>query len=566
MNEVLKEATKVDFNVLNVMTIAIKNIEERGFKTVISTTGDYPEIARLAAYLGVTQTQTVMFLAIYNTQNQQFGAPSIKQVSLLLGLEFVEIMQYKLDIKALVDEKLIQPEVDFGRRKRAGSIFQTDLAVNEDVLSSILENKEIMYANSNLDQYRFVREVSDLIEKRSENQLNTIQLFHAVGKLEKANPDLPMVKELNDRKVFIDNRVFFYEICDDLIIANQWSNLEKTYSDIYDNTRTRFTMCRTLIDGTNDLIISKYIQVSKGSFYGDIRVGLDDAGYELFMGEDAKLFIKKKNGKNRISPDDIQAKELFFEPAFASQVDFIKASLANDKFVSLQERLKDKAFPTGVSCLFYGDPGTGKTETAMQIARVTGREVFHVDISESKSAWFGESEKRIKEIFENYRRASEKSEVKPILLFNEADAIFSKRKDIGSGNCAQTENAIQNIILEEMEKLDGILIATTNLTNNFDSAFDRRFLFKLRFAKPTPAERQKIWMEKMPWVDVDVAAELSRKFEFSGGEIDNIVRKTITEEVLSGDKPSYEKLTSFCESEKISNKRQVFRSEERRVG
>jgi SpoVK/Ycf46/Vps4 family AAA+-type ATPase len=275
------------------------------------------------------------------------------------------------------------------------------------------------------------------------------------------------------------------------------------------------------------------------------------------MGEDAQLFVKKKKKKNRISPEDIQAKVLFFEPAFASQVDFIKASLANDKFVSLQERLKEKAFPTGVSCLFYGDPGTGKTETAMQIARATGREVFHVDISESKSAWFGESEKRIKEIFENYRRVSEKCEVKPILLFNEADAIFSKRKDVGAGNCAQTENAIQNIILEEMEKLDGILIATTNLTNNFDSAFDRRFLFKLRFTKPTPAERLKIWIEKMPWIEIDLAAELSRKFDFSGGEIDNIVRKTITEEVLSGEKPSYEKLTAFCESERISNKRQV---------
>ena len=143
------------------------------------------------------------------------------------------------------------------------------------------------------------------------------------------------------------------------------------------------------------------------------------------------------------------------------------------------------------------------------------------------------------------------------MLFNEADAIFSKRKDVGAGNCAQTENAMQNIILEEMEKLDGILIATTNLTNNFDSAFDRRFLFKLRFTKPTPSERQKIWMEKIPWLEADVAAELSRKFDFSGGEIDNIVRKTITEEVLSGEKPSYEKLTSFCESERISNKRQV---------
>ena len=66
--------------------------------------------------------------------------------------------------------------------------------------------------------------------------------------------------------------------------------------------------------------------------------------------------------------------------------------------------------------------------------------------------------------------------VKPILLFNEADAVFSKRKDVNNGNVAQTENAIQNIILEEMENLDGILIATTNLADNLDGAFERRFV------------------------------------------------------------------------------------------
>ncbi len=71
------------------------------------------------------------------------------------------------------------------------------------------------------------------------------------------------------------------------------------------------------------------------------------------------------------------------------------------------------------------------------------------------------------------------------LLFNEADGVFGKRKDNPSSNVTQTEIAIQNIILEEMEKLDGILFATTNLTDNLDKAFERRFLFKIRFDKPT---------------------------------------------------------------------------------
>jgi len=553
-----KNATKkVGFNVLNAIAEAIKNLEEIGFKIMMEDAHNFPEIVRMASYLGVNERQAVMFITIYNTQNKYFGSTNVKQVATQVEVTFVEIMQYKADIKLLFDEKLIQLDTEFTRRRRTPAIFQQDITVNEDVLACIIENKPILLANAELDAYQFVYEVSDLIDKRTNNMISTNQLFRSVEKLEEANLELPILQELIKIKVEVDDRTFFYQICNEMVINNQPAHLEKTHMDMYDNTRIRFMKSRLALDKALSLFRHNYIQLMQGTFYSDMRVGLTDSGCELFFGEDAELFIKKKKKKNRISPDNIQAKELFFESAFASQVDFIKASLANEKFVSLQERLKEKAFPTGVSCLFYGDPGTGKTETAMQIARATGREVFHVDISESKSAWFGESEKRIKEIFENYRRASEKSEVKPILLFNEADAIFSKRKDVGAGNCAQTENAMQNIILEEMEKLDGILIATTNLTNNFDSAFDRRFLFKLRFTKPTPTERQKIWLEKMPWIEEKVAAELAEKFDFSGGEIDNIVRKSITEEVLSGEKPSFEKLISFCESERVSNKRQV---------
>ena len=550
-------STKSSFNVLNALSVAVRNIEEKGFKLVMENVADFPEISLLASYLKVTEQQAILFVAVYHTQNSSFGSISVRQVARQHDLTFVEIMQYKADIKQLYDEKLILVETEFTRRRRTHALYQQDILVNEDVLACIIDNKPISLANSELDVYQFVYEVSDMIDKRKNAAFTTQQLFRAVEKLEEANMELAMVKELIRISVEVDDRTFFYQICNELVIENQPVNLEKTYSDMYDNTRVRFQKSRLALDKALSLFHHDYIQLMQGTFYSDMRVGLTDSGCELFMGEDAKLFVKKKSSRNCILPEDIQNKELYFETEFAHQVDFLKSSLTNEKFRQLQERMKEKSLPTGVCCLFYGEPGTGKTETAMQIARATGREVLHVDISESKSTWIGESEKRIKEIFNTYRRISEKAEIKPVLLFNEADAIFSKRKDVGAGNCAQTENAMQNIILEEMEKLDGILIATTNLTNNFDSAFDRRFLFKLRFTKPTPSERQKIWMEKIPWLEADVAAELSRKFDFSGGEIDNIVRKTITEEVLSGEKPSYEKLTSFCESERISNKRQV---------
>jgi SpoVK/Ycf46/Vps4 family AAA+-type ATPase len=108
------------------------------------------------------------------------------------------------------------------------------------------------------------------------------------------------------------------------------------------------------------------------------------------------------------------------------------------------------------------------------------------EISETKSKWFGESEKRIKAVFDRYHGLVKEKGIAPILLFNEADAVLGKRRELTQSRLGpdQTENAIQNIILQEMENLNGILIATTNMTVNLDKVFERRFLYKIEFDKP----------------------------------------------------------------------------------
>lgn len=178
---------------------------------------------------------------------------------------------------------------------------------------------------------------------------------------------------------------------------------------------------------------------------------------------------------------------------------------------------------------------------------------MHVDISNTNSMWFGESEKIIKKVFADYGRLCERSKIKPILLFNEADAIFSKRKDVNHSNVAQTENAIQNIILEEMENLDGILIATTNLADNLDGAFERRFLFKVRYDKPTIEAKKSIWQDKLPLLNDEEALSLATRYDFSGGQIDNIVRKAMMEEIVKGQKTTIDGLETLCSEERIAH-------------
>ena len=156
-------------------------------------------------------------------------------------------------------------------------------------------------------------------------------------------------------------------------------------------------------------------------------------------------------------------------------------------------------------------------------------------------------------MFDRYRTAVKRQSVIPILLFNEADAVFTKRRHLSAGyeGPGQTENAIQNIILSEIENLNGILIATTNLSVNLDSAFERRFLYKIDFEKPEVATRRNIWQSMISALDNEDAGSLAGRFDFSGGQIENIARKYTVYQVLSGNAPSLDEMIRFCEEETI---------------
>ena len=214
--------------------------------------------------------------------------------------------------------------------------------------------------------------------------------------------------------------------------------------------------------------------------------------------------------------------------------------------------------PTGICILLYGAPGTGKTESVYQIAKATNRQIIHVDISTTKSCWFGESEKLIEQIFVDYKKSCQKLKAGgntdvPILLFNEADAVLQKRTEFRGGGVEKIENAMQNILLENMEKFEGILIATTNLVINLDAAFERRFLFKIKFDNPSVEAKTAIWRSKLEWLPENQAQLLANEYNFSGGEIDNVVRKATMEEILTGSRVTINRLEEICNTEKLNN-------------
>lgn len=245
----------------------------------------------------------------------------------------------------------------------------------------------------------------------------------------------------------------------------------------------------------------------------------------------------------------IVPKNMFYNEDERKHILRLEALLCKDSFVSIQQRMREAGLRTGFCCLFYGAPGTGKTETVLQMARHTGREIIRVDLSSQKSMWVGESEKNIERIFADYREKLSQSELAPILLFNEADAIFSKRHVGVNSEVEQMANTMQNILLQNMENFEGILIATTNLADNFDPAFHRRFLYRIEFKSPSAEVRKQIWRSMLPNMDESNIKAMAERFSISGGQIENAVRKIMIESILKGCPLSTDEIVAICEQE-----------------
>ena len=191
--------------------------------------------------------------------------------------------------------------------------------------------------------------------------------------------------------------------------------------------------------------------------------------------------------------------------------------------------IKDKKSGIDARIIFYGAAGTGKTMTAYSLAKSLKRQVLAFDCSKILSMYVGESEKNVRKIFDTFYDLCEKTKSEPILLLNEADQFLGARSSGGVSGADQMHNQMQNIFLEQIEKFKGVLIATTNLLENIDKAFSRRFNYKIEFKKPNKEQRLSLWKKMLPknapyeeGFDTNELADYS----LTGGQINLVIKNT----------------------------------------
>jgi AAA+ superfamily predicted ATPase len=191
--------------------------------------------------------------------------------------------------------------------------------------------------------------------------------------------------------------------------------------------------------------------------------------------------------------------------------------------------VKDKRSGIDARVMFYGHPGTGKTMTAYSLAKSLKRQVLAFDCSKILSMYVGESEKNVRKIFDTYYDLTQRTKSEPILLLNEADQFLGARSQGPGSSTDQMHNQMQNIFLEQIEKFEGMLVATTNLLENIDPAFSRRFNYKIEFKKPNFEQRLLLWKKMLPFnapfekeFDIKPLAE----YGLTGGQISLVIKNT----------------------------------------
>jgi hypothetical protein len=470
------------------------------------------------------------------------------------GCNPMKLLEFNEDFKYLDSRAIFKKELSRHRVQVAEANNQ--FTINKNVCKAILNNEPMPEMQSEItDIFEFLEEIYELGRKRDDKDISTLELFKLVSDLLEEHKDFKLIQKLEVFELSLINKLLYFYLIWKTITGRESCDVDRALEAFYDKSTRRVNYMQDLLVGKNPLLNHKLIELIPSNFINDTEMQLSAVSNTLLQDCGITVFQhKKKNKDNILSPADIPKRKLIFSPSEMKQLYLLKDVLQPLQFKKTQQRLEEKNLPKGIVALLHGAPGTGKTEVVKQIAKETNRKIMKVDISQSKSKWFGESEKVIKKLFTDYKAFIEDSDETPILFLNEADAIISKRTATGDSNTRQTENAIQNILLEEIENFEGILMATTNLANNLDSAFERRFLFKIRFNPPSAAERAEIWKLKLPSLSMEDCNFLAEKFIFSGGQIDNIIRKSEINEIIHGEEVSLENLLVFCSEENLTEK------------
>jgi hypothetical protein len=516
-------------------------------------------------FMQCTELQATFIVVLYYYNSNDRGNYLLQELMELIPFSIGGKSSAQKVISSLISRGIVNEIAE--TKFRGNGVIEFKYALSEAAIAGIESDKQIK-GNELIIKMNDLQVVERLVEGDSESNFDNKPYAKKIDLYKRQLSALkhhPFVMDLNAYRLSEDASF--------LLVCFIWQSLEQTELNLESflsrtfKSKSRFyEELYKFHSKTHILIQGGFLNVYPAAYQEE--VSLVSAGPQIGKLVERFNFILRINENASpyfqiISPEKINPAELYYDADLNERMEFLTEMLEDQKLREIQNNMTQNGFAQGISVFLYGSPGTGKTESVYQIARKTGRAVFKVNIGSDRSMWFGESEKMVNNIFNAYEDLSKRYEVKPVLLFNEADAIFNKRMDNSKGNVRQTEHRIQNILLEQLECFNGILVATSNLASALDAAFERRFLFKIKFNAPKMQTAALIWKHNLPNLTKVETERLATAYNFSGGQINNIVRKVTIHKLLHGIEPDFVLIEAFCNDEHFIDDRKFIGYERR---
>ncbi|MBK1972026.1 ATP-binding protein [Campylobacter sp. TTU_617] len=519
-------------------------------------------------------------------KNYVISISSINAFSLLSGIFKQEKYAYLdalEDLKKLLERGFITQSLNFLKSSRVSklsnsklNLLQSDISLSEYFLD-FLEDKPKLKLDKKDPYENFLEYLKDEFYK--------IELYEKLSFIKLNSYNLELKNQIKEFEKHIKDRLKlskFYNVLADIFKENKLNHkeqilflalLKEEYALTNENSSSReFNFLLSLIS-ENDLdkrTNKKFLEE------GSRLIDLDLIEYDEYLqdfGELAKsFFISDKILQRIVNFEPKQNKKIKLESVLKEQDIFeliepntdindiimpkqtkeLLDTILKQQDKKVLERLTKWGIKTSknieAKIIFYGPAGTGKTMSALSLAKSMKKSVLSFDCSKILSKWVGESEQNVRKIFDTYKNITQTCNQNPILLLNEADQFLSTRIESSSGS-DKMHNQMQNIFLEQIEKFNGVIIATTNFLESLDSAFSRRFDYKIEFKKPDFEDRLKIWKKFLPKnaeFDKEFDEKILANYELSGAQILMVVKNTALKAAVS--KEGIFKMKDFLEN------------------
>ncbi|EAK0952072.1 ATP-binding protein [Campylobacter lari] len=481
-----------------------------------------------------------------------------------------EYLDHLKDLKNLIEKGfIIQIFSDFKSSKNSSlflNLLQCELSLSE-VFLQILENKTIqdfMQDQIYEDHIAYLKDEFFKIElyqrlrffaksSQSKNIKKDIAIFEAYikerlkkSKISNVLADIFKEYALNDKECLI-----FISLLKEEYLLNTENSYSRDFNFLLhliseDDVQKKEN--KVLLEEDSKLLSSNLLE------YDEFVNSLGDITKIFYLSDDILQRIinfkePKKNKKIKLQ-NLVKEQDIFelIEPNIniddvimpQSTKDLLE-SILKQQDKKVLERLNKWGIKTNknieAKIIFYGPAGTGKTMSALSMAKAMKKSILSFDCSKILSKYVGESEQNVRKIFDTYKELCQTSKQSPILLLNEADQFLSTRVE-SSGGADKMHNQMQNIFLEQIERFSGVIIATTNFLESLDVAFSRRFEYKIEFKKPNYEQRLMIWQKALPKnakFDDNFGLKNLALYDLSGAQIAMVVKNTALKAAISKD-------------------------------